>query len=188
MRRRTVLIPRNTPLPATGQRDFVTQRDGQASVRVSVVEGGDITGRHSTRIGKCVVTDLPDSLPAKTRVRVSFDYSASGLLAVGAALPGTGRRAAIAIRRESKMAEASLLWWQAAIDSGDLLGALERAAPADVPTASPDETDDPDEGVSAEVHGAAADALAVPPGADAVPAGAPDPALEDFLKGFARSD
>jgi molecular chaperone DnaK len=127
MRRRQVLIPRNTPLPAVGVCDFVTQRDGQANVRVSVVEGGDVTGMHATPIGKCVVAGLPPDLPAHSRVRVSFDYSASGLLAVGAALPGTGRHAAITIRRTSNLSDEALAAWQAAIDSGQLLDETEAA-------------------------------------------------------------
>ncbi len=174
MRRRKVLIPRNTPLPATGLSDFVTQRDGQASVRVSVVEGGDITGQHSTPIGKCVVTGLPDGLPAKSRVRVSFDYSANGTLAVGAALPGTGRRAAIAIRRAANMNDQSLPWWQNAVESGDLLAALEGTVPAGEREAPLDEFDEIDEGVSADDGVVAAEAA--------------DPALDEFLKGFTTRD
>lgn len=121
MRRRQVLIPRNSPLPAVGVCDFVTQRDGQPNVRVSVVEGGDVTGAHATPIGKCVVAKLPRNLPARSRVRVSFDYSASGLLNVGAALPGTGRHAAITIRRTANLDEEALAAWQDTIQRGELL-------------------------------------------------------------------
>jgi molecular chaperone DnaK (HSP70) len=189
LRRRRVLIPRNTPLPAAGLCDFVTQRDGQANVRVSVVEGGDITGMHATPIGKCVVAGLPSDLPAHSRVRVSFDYSASGLLTVGAALPGTGRHAAIAIRRTSNLSDEAFAQWLAAIDRGDLLAELEPAEPFKIvafrsakvrgdllaePAAECDvAAEESEEGVSAEADPTA---------------GPPDAALQAFFQGISRND
>jgi molecular chaperone DnaK len=197
LRRRRVLIPRNTPLPAVGVCDFVTQRDGQANVRVSVVEGGDITGMHATPIGKCVVAGLPSDLPAHSRVRVSFDYSASGLLTVGAALPGTGRHAAIAIRRTSNLSDEAFAQWLAAIDGGDLLAEVEPAEPFKIvafrsakvrgdllaelePAESAAECDvtanaaeESEEGVSAEAD---------------LTAGPPDAALQAFFQGISRND
>ena len=57
--RRKVLIPRNTPLPATGSGIFPTFRADQRNVAVDVVEGGDDSGQNATRIGRCVVSGLP---------------------------------------------------------------------------------------------------------------------------------
>jgi len=134
MRRRQVLIPRNTPLPAAGVSDFVTRRDGQTSVRVQVVEGGDPTGSHSTPIGKCVVSNLPAGLPARSRIRVGFNYSASGLLTVGAALPGTGCHQAILIQRTASLSEETRRGWETALNN-DL---KDLPSPADLsPTPAP---------------------------------------------------
>ena len=174
MRRRQVLIPRNTPLPVVGICDFVTQRDGQANVRVSVVEGGDITGMHATPIGKCVVAGLPPDLPARSRVRVSFDYSASGLLNVGAALPGTGRHAAITIRRTSNLDDETFAAWQAAIERDELLDETEwtESEPAEPRTDSV--TPEGDSELAEEAVSA-----------DAAPAAPHDAALQSFFQKIA---
>lgn len=149
MRRRRVLIARNTPLPAAGLGDFVTQRDGQSSVRVSVVEGGDITGSHATPIGKCVVAPLPAGLAAKSRVRVSFNYSSSGLLTVGAALPGTDRRAAITIHRDSTLSESTRQRWLSAIEDNQLLDAADELRADDPAPEAETEANGSDEAVVA---------------------------------------
>ena len=121
MRRRKVLIPRNTPLPTVGAGTFVTQKVGQANVKVTVIEGGDATGAHATHIGKCVVTDLPPDLPARTPVKVAFNYSANGRLTVGASLPGAGRHANTTIQRSSGLADGMLDQWKQRIEAGELL-------------------------------------------------------------------
>jgi molecular chaperone DnaK len=171
MRRRQVLIPRNTPLPVVGICDFVTQRDGQANVRVSVVEGGDITGMHATPIGKCVVAGLPPGLPARSRVRVSFDYSASGLLNVGAALPGTGRHAAITIRRTSNLDDETFATWQAAIERDELLDETEWAESEPVEPGTDSAIPEGDGELAEE--GVSADAAPAPPN---------DAALQSFFQ------
>jgi molecular chaperone DnaK len=81
-KRNTVLIPRNTRLPATNTRCFQTRRDDQNSVVVEVIEGGDASGNGSTPIGRCIVRNLPPGLPAGTAVEVTFSYEQNGRLKV----------------------------------------------------------------------------------------------------------
>ena len=94
-----VMIPRNTPIPAKRTTRFQTIRDNQHSVAVEVVEGGDSRGRYGTHIGRCVLSKLPDGLPAGTPVDVTFRYDRDGLMRVQAKLPATGQKATIAIER-----------------------------------------------------------------------------------------
>ena len=94
-----VMIPRNTPIPAKQTTRFKTIRDNQRSVAVDVVEGGDARGRYGTHIGKCVLGELPNHLPAGTPVDVTFHYDRDGLMRVQAILPATGQTAAIEIKR-----------------------------------------------------------------------------------------
>lgn len=179
MRRRQVLIPRNTPLPAAGIRDFVTRREGQTSVRVQVVEGGDPTGSHATPIGKCVVSDLPAGLPTHSRVRVGFNYSASGLLTVGAVLPGTGCHQAITIQRTARLDEESRRWWKNALDNElkDLANRTESPS-CPTPTADlPDETPQEDNSEGEADQSDEAIVVTEPGPADAV-----DPALATFFQ------
>ena len=72
--RSSVMIPRNSPLPARVSKVFPTARDGQTRVDINVIEGGDDSGNHSTPIGQCSVKGLPVDLPAKTPVKVTFEY------------------------------------------------------------------------------------------------------------------
>ncbi|WP_161604388.1 Hsp70 family protein [Roseiconus nitratireducens] len=104
-----VMIPRNTPLPATHTARFQTIRDGQGSVAVEVVEGGDSRGRYGTRLGRCVMRGLPQGLPAGTPVDVTFRYDDDGLMRIEARLPATGQTASTEIQRQrSSMASESI--------------------------------------------------------------------------------
>jgi len=172
MRRRKVLIPRNTSLPAVGAGSFVTRRDGQASVKVAVIEGGDATGANATHIGRCVVADLPADLPAKTRVKVTFNYATNGRLTVGASLPGTGRHARTTIQRSSGLAEGMLVQWELRIEEGELLVDLAENSPDVGQGVEPIDIDESDD----------FDLLDVDAKDEAVGEG--DPALDDFFKGL----
>ena len=121
-----------------------------------VVEGGDDSGNHATAIGKCVVTDLPPALPAKTPVIVQFFYMANGRLSVKASLPDVGSESSVSIERASGMTENDLRSWASRIEQGQFFdtvptakpvggsGPPPRAAKAAVPAATPVAADDTD--------------------------------------------
>ncbi len=94
-----VMIARNTPLPAAHATRFETIRDNQPSVAVEVIEGGDARGQHATRIGRCVIHDLPRNLPSGTPVDVLFRYDTDGLISVKASLPTVDQQASLRIDR-----------------------------------------------------------------------------------------
>jgi len=98
-RERSILIARNTPLPATRQKQFRLAKDGQRRVSASVIEGGDDSGNHATHIGKCIVDSLPKGLPANTKVIVEFQYQADGQLQVTTSLPDLNLHSAVEISR-----------------------------------------------------------------------------------------
>jgi len=121
MKRRRIMIPRNTTLPARSKSTFVTHRGNQRSVAVHVVEGGDDSGKNATAIGKCLVSNLPAKLPAKTPVIVQFFYSANGRLSVKASLPETGLESSVTIERASGMSEEALQEWEQRLATGRVL-------------------------------------------------------------------
>ncbi len=121
MKRRSVLIPRNTSLPSHGKRRFVTARDGQQSVRVKIVEGGDASGNNATEIGNCIVSDLPPGLPAKTPVHVQFRYADNGRLEVEASLEGVESKTSMTIERSSGLTEEMLEKWRQRLEAGKIL-------------------------------------------------------------------
>lgn len=109
--RNGIMIPRNTPLPATKRARFKTYRQNQRAVEVNVVEGGDASGHNSTPIGKCVLRDLPPGLPAGTTVEVAFTYAENGRLEVKARLPDLNKEATLTIERDSGLSDAMLHEW-----------------------------------------------------------------------------
>jgi len=126
-KRRKVLVPRNTRLPAKGTGRFVTRRDCQPSVVVNVIEGGDASGRNATLIGKCVVANLPPDMPAGTPVEVTFAYATNGRLTVRANLPNAERQVTMSIERTAGLSGAAVEEWRRRIEEGLL---VERLQPA----------------------------------------------------------
>ena len=98
-----VMIPRNTPLPASQVTRFQTIRDNQPSVAVEVIEGGNSSGLNATPIGRCVIDKLPPNLPAGTPVDVAFRYDTDGLIHIEAIMPSTGQRTEMTIDRAAGM-------------------------------------------------------------------------------------
>lgn len=103
-----VMIARNTPLPASHATRCETIRDNQPSVAVEVIEGGDARGQHATRIGRCVIHDLPPNLPSGTPVDVEFRYDTDGLIHVKATLPTCGQEATLRIDRAAGLSSDEL--------------------------------------------------------------------------------
>ena len=116
--RRQTMIKRNTSLPARKRIRFRTHEDGQRNVKVEVVEGGDDRGRNATRIGKCLVDDLPKGTPKGTFVDVLFDYSQDGRLVVSANLPTLKQAAEMTMDRAAGLSEKILAKWTALLAAG----------------------------------------------------------------------
>lgn len=129
MSRRKVLLDRNTPLPATGSARFTTREDNQKQVSVDVIEGGDASGKNSTSIGRCLVTDLPAGLPAGTPVNVRFTYMQNGRLEVAAAVTDTEQATTLVLERTSGLSDDELTRWENRICTGFMQGELELSSP-----------------------------------------------------------
>ncbi len=117
-KRRQIVIPHNTPLPAKRTSKFKTFKDNQSSVSVNIVEGGDDSGQNATEIGRCLVTGLPRGLPAKTPVEVTFRYGGDGRLTVQARLPTIGKDATMEVERASGLPDANLDAWAERVNAG----------------------------------------------------------------------
>ena len=137
MNRRRIMIPRNTTLPARSKSKFVTHRDNQQRVVVHVIEGGDDSGNNATAIGKCVVTNLPPNLPAKSPVIVQFFYGNNGRLSVKASLPDVGNESSVTIERASGMSEDALQQWEERIARGQFIVTPAAASPQSDAVATP---------------------------------------------------
>jgi molecular chaperone DnaK len=115
MERTAVLIPRNTSLPVTASRVFKTQRVGQKSVLVNIVEGESRSPDDCTQIGSCAVTGLPADLPAHSSIKIRFRYRPNGRLTVGVSVEGTDISLHHEINRENNLNQTQLDAWRSHI-------------------------------------------------------------------------
>ena len=135
-RRRSTMIPRNTQLPIKARKTFPTLRDNQRSVEVNVIEGGDDSGNNSTAIGKCKVRGLPENLPAKTPVQVTFKYGSDGRLTVQASLPTIEKDAKMTIERAAGLSDEAIAEWSSMVETGIPDSAVPEQSPANTASAS----------------------------------------------------
>ena len=135
-RRRSTMIPRNTQLPIKARKTFPTLRDNQRSVEVNVIEGGDASGNNSPAIGKCKVRGLPENLPAKTPVQVTFKYGSDGRLTVQASLPTIEKDAEMTIERAAGLSDEAIAEWSSMVETGIPDSAVPEQSPANTASAS----------------------------------------------------
>ena len=107
----TVLIRKNSPLPAAVTRRFKTAKADQRSLLVRVVEGEGEQPEACSPVGQLVVRGLPAGLPAGWPVEVGYRYEENGCLRVSARLVGHDVKAAAEFVRDSTLSDGDLLLW-----------------------------------------------------------------------------
>jgi len=85
------IIARNTTVPCSRTREFVTAADNQTSVRVRVSQGESKRFGENTLLGEIELSGLRAARRGDVRIAVSFALDASGMLVVSAKDVGTGR-------------------------------------------------------------------------------------------------
>ncbi len=111
-KRNAILIPRNTALPVAAKRVFKTQRAAQKSILVQIVEGESASPEDCSQLGKCVVRNLPDDLPAETPIEVQFRYAENGRLTIVVKVANTDRVLQHEITRENSLSVEQLDSWR----------------------------------------------------------------------------
>jgi molecular chaperone DnaK len=111
-KRNAILIPRNTPLPVAAKRVFKTQKQGQKSVLVQIVEGESASPDDCSQIGKCTIRDLPSDLPPGTSIEVRFRYEENGRLQVQVSVGDSGKELKHEIARENTLTVEQLDSWR----------------------------------------------------------------------------
>ena len=101
IRANSVLIPRNTALPASVTRRYGTVVPNQSAVTIQIIEGESELAEDCLPLGSCRVAPLPWGLRQGSTIYVTFSYDGSGLLEVKAVEATTGKSAGAAIQRES---------------------------------------------------------------------------------------
>ncbi len=93
----TVLIPRNTTIPAKKSEIFSTATDNQTSVEVHVLQGERSMARDNRTLGRFHLTGLPPAMRGLPQIEVTFDIDANGIVNVTAADKATGKEQKITI-------------------------------------------------------------------------------------------
>ncbi len=106
-----VLIPKNTALPCTVDKVCRTAKENQRSVKLEVLEGESPRPDQCTLVGVSSVRDLPETLPAGTRVHVRYEYEANGRLQVSAKIDGHDERVSAVFAREGDIDAGEMQIW-----------------------------------------------------------------------------
>ncbi|QDU58426.1 Hsp70 family protein [Aeoliella mucimassa] len=93
------VIPRNTPLPYTVTRQFVTKTDNQRSIKIQLLEGESSLPDQCSPLASAGIKHLPPGLPKGTPITVTYTYDTSGRLSVNASVEGLGDEAKIELDR-----------------------------------------------------------------------------------------
>ncbi len=110
--RNAILIPRNTALPVAAKRIFKTQKAGQRTVLVQIVEGESASPEDCSQLGRCIVRDLPADLPAETPIEVRFAYAENGRLSIVVKVANTDVELKHEITRENSLSVEQLDSWR----------------------------------------------------------------------------
>lgn len=116
-KKNVILIPRNTPLPATAGHRFVTKRMGQPSIQIRVLEGESSVPAECTAIGQAIIRDLPPGLPQAWPVEVTFQYGVNGRLSVHAVVPGANRQTELQLERATELSGEGWNRWRDVMDN-----------------------------------------------------------------------
>lgn len=111
-RENVILIPRNTPLPASKTDQFSTRTFDQRTVVIQVLEGENRAPDLCSQVARAVMRDLPARLPEGTPIEVTYRYERNGLLNIEAHLPQSGQRLTIEIERDAGLSSAGFSRWR----------------------------------------------------------------------------
>jgi len=105
---RTVMIARNTTIPANKTETFSTAVDNQPSVEIHVLQGEREMAADNKSLGKFMLDGIAPAPRGVPQIEVSFDIDANGVLNVKAKDKATGKEQHITIQGSTGMDESEV--------------------------------------------------------------------------------
>lgn len=103
-----VLIPRNSKIPSGVSRQYTTQKDGQAGMRISVFQGERDLVRDNRKLAEFNLTGIPGMPAGIPKVEVSFLVNADGILVVKAKELRSGVEQSIEVKPQYGLTDAEV--------------------------------------------------------------------------------
>jgi molecular chaperone DnaK len=104
----TVLIPRNTTIPARKSENFSTATDNQTSVDIHVLQGERPLARDNRTLGRFQLVGIAPAPRGVPQIEVTFDIDANGILSVSAKDVATGKQQQVTITATSGLSKADV--------------------------------------------------------------------------------
>jgi molecular chaperone DnaK len=101
----TVIIPRNTTIPARKSEIFSTAADNQTSVEVHVLQGERPLARDNRTLGRFHLVGIPPAPRGVPQIEVAFDVDSNGIVNVSARDVTTGKEQKITITASSGLSK-----------------------------------------------------------------------------------
>ena len=127
------VIERNTPVPIEQTRTFTTYQDMQESVRIRVFQGEDRQADGNEMLGQFEFSGFEAKARGQTRIDVTFEIDADGILSVTAGDQETGQQASTTITLNSGLSDDEL---DDILDEGRADRVQTASAPDPVPVAA----------------------------------------------------
>ena len=101
----TVLIPRNTTIPATKSQVFSTAADNQPAVDIHILQGERPMVFDNKTLGRFQLGNIPPAPRGVPQIEVKFDIDANGIVNVSAKDLGTGKEQSITITSSTNLSD-----------------------------------------------------------------------------------
>jgi molecular chaperone DnaK len=104
----SVLIEKNSPLPAKNKGTFYTVKDDQRAVLITVLEGEDPDPERCIKVGEGTIRRIPAGLPKQSPIDVTFELTDESLIRVTAVETTHGTSLTFELRRDAGISAAGV--------------------------------------------------------------------------------
>jgi molecular chaperone DnaK (HSP70) len=112
-----ILIKRNTTLPASISKIYITASDNQSKVHISAYQGESEDPLENTLLNQFILGSIPKAKAGKEQISIRFEYDLNGILTVSAEVLSTGKSTSVTVDTANMSNEIDLSKWKDAKNS-----------------------------------------------------------------------